>query len=173
VQIDLKGAEKSVLSNASFVQARVDGILIRSLGRFRFITRGQLGDTQTNDFHALPPTIRFFAGGDQSVRGFAYQQLGDKDAAGHVIGGKELATGSVEVDYTYLERWKFLDKWGVAAFFDTGNAASSLSSASLERGTGVGLRWVSPIGPIRLDAAWAVSQPGHPLRIHFTVGPDL
>ena len=91
----------------------------------------------------------------------------------HVIGGKALLTGSVEVDYTYLEHWKFLDKWGVAAFFDAGNATSSLSSASLQRGTGVGLRWLSPIGPIHLDAAWAISQPGHPLRIHFTVGPDL
>lgn len=174
VQIELRGAEKSVLSNDTFLQEKVEGTFIRSFaGRFRFITRAQVGDTQTSDFHALPPTIRFFAGGDQSVRGYAYQQLGDKDAAGHVIGGKALLTGSVEVDYTYLEHWKFLDKWGVAAFFDAGNATSSLSSGSLERGAGVGLRWLSPIGPIHIDAAWAISQPGHPLRIHFTVGPDL
>ncbi len=174
VQIDLRGADSSVLSNATFVQEKVEGIFIRSFAqRFRFISRAQVGDTQTNDFHELPPTIRFFAGGDQSVRGYAYQQLGDKDANGHVIGGKALMTGSVEVDYTYLEHWKFLDKWGVAAFFDAGNATSSLSTGVLEHGAGLGLRWVSPVGPVHLDFARALTQPGHPLRIHFTIGPDL
>jgi translocation and assembly module TamA len=116
--------------------------------------------------------MRFFAGGDQSVRGFEYQQLGSLDEEGNVIGGPVLLTGSVELEYRFLQKWRFLEKWGIAAFYDTGNAMESFSG-SLERGAGVGLRWVSPIGPIRADAAWALSEPGRPVRFHLTVGPDL
>ena len=105
------------------------------------------------------------------MRGYAYQQLGELDAGRHVIGGKDLLTGSVEVDYR-LPALHFLERWGVAAFFDAGNARNTFSG-KLETGTGVGLRWVSPIGPLRLDFAWAMTRPGHPLRIHLTVGPDL
>ena len=65
-----------------------------------------------------------------------------------------------------------LEKWGIAVFYDTGNAMRSFSG-SLEEGAGVGLRWVSPIGPIRADAAWALTEPGTPVRFHLTVGPDL
>jgi translocation and assembly module TamA len=174
VQIDLRAADRSVLSNASFVQGKVEGTLIRSFGnRFRFLSRAQVGQTETSDFHDLPPTIRFFAGGDQSVRGYAYHQLGEKDAAGNVIGGRALLTGSAELEVTFLQHWRFLDKIGVAGFYDAGNAMPSLSSGSLEQGAGFGLRAVSPIGPIRLDAAFALTEPGHPMRIHFTVGPDL
>jgi translocation and assembly module TamA len=174
VQIDLLGADRSVVSSATFLQGEVQGTLIRSFAdRFRFITRAQVGATATNDFHDLPPTIRFFAGGDQSVRGYAYHQLGEKDAEGNVIGGEALLTGSAELEYTFLEHWRFLNKLGAATFYDIGNALPSLSAGSLESGAGVGLRVLSPIGPIRVDAAWALTEPGRPVRFHFTVGPDL
>ncbi|HEX2644795.1 MAG TPA: autotransporter assembly complex family protein [Thermoanaerobaculia bacterium] len=173
VQVDFRVADESVLSNVSFLQGKAEAKVIRSFAdRFRFISRAQVGYTQTDQFRELPPSIRFFAGGDQSVRGFAYEDLGERDEAGNVIGGKSLLTASVEVDYRFLERWKFLEKWGIAAFYDTGNALNSLGS-SLEQGAGLGLRWVSPIGPIRADVAFALSEPGTPLRFHFTVGPDL
>jgi translocation and assembly module TamA len=173
VQLDFRGADESLLSNASFLQTEVEGKLIRSFAdRFRFITRAQVGWMETSQFRELPPTLRFFAGGDQSVRGYAYQALGTLDEAGNVIGGESLLTGSVEVEYRLLEKWRFLEKWGVAAFYDTGNAMKSFSG-SLEQGAGVGLRWVSPIGPIRADAAWALTEPGRPVRFHLTVGPDL
>jgi len=174
LQLDLRAADDSVLSNASFVQGKVEGTLIRSFAnRFRFITRAQIGQTETSDFHDLPPTIRFFAGGDQSVRGYAYHQLGEHDAKGNVIGGRSLLTASAELEVTLLQHWRFLDKFGVAGFFDAGNAMANLSDTSLEQGAGLGLRAVSPIGPIRIDAAFALTEPGHPLRFHFTVGPDL
>lgn len=173
VQVDFRVADDAVLSNVSFLQGKAEAKVIRSFAdRFRFISRAQVGYTQTDQFRQLPPSIRFFAGGDQSVRGFAYEDLGERDEAGNVIGGKSLLTASVEVDYRFLERWKFLEKWGIAAFYDTGNALNSLGS-SLEQGAGLGLRWVSPIGPIRADVAFALSEPGTPLRFHFTVGPDL
>ncbi|MFL6199243.1 MAG: autotransporter assembly complex protein TamA [Thermoanaerobaculia bacterium] len=173
LEFKIRGADEALLSNASFLQAEAEGKLITSFAdRFRFISRAQVGYTETDQFRELPPTMRFFAGGDQSVRGFAYQALGPVDEAGNVIGGKTLLTGSVELEYRILEKWRFLEKWGIAAFYDTGNAMESFSG-SLERGAGVGLRWVSPIGPIRADMAWALSEPDRPVRFHLTVGPDL
>lgn len=173
LELKIRGADESLLSNASFLQAQAEGKLITSFAdRFRFLGRAQVGYTETDQFRELPPTMRFFAGGDQSVRGFAYQALGPRDEGGNVIGGETLLTGSVELEYRILEKWRFLEKWGIAAFYDTGNAMESFSG-SLERGAGVGLRWVSPIGPIRADVAWALSEPGRPIRFHLTVGPDL
>jgi translocation and assembly module TamA len=173
VEFTLRGADESAGSNASVLQASAQGKLIRSFAdRFRFITRLQVGHTETEQLRELPPTIRFFAGGDQSVRGYGFQDLGPLDEAGNVIGGEDLLTGSVELEYRFLEKWLFLEKWGIAVFYDTGNAMRSFSG-SLEEGAGVGLRWVSPIGPIRADAAWALTEPGTPVRFHLTVGPDL
>jgi translocation and assembly module TamA len=168
IELDLRGADKSVLSNATFVQALVRGKFIQSFGeeRFRLITRADVGYTATSDFHLLPPTVRFFAGGDQSVRGYSYQGIGPRDANGHVIGGKALETASVELEY------RFRQKWGVATFYDTGTANDKLGG-ELKVGTGVGLRWLSPIGMIRLDFAEAIREPHHPIRIHLTIGPDL
>ena len=110
--------------------------------------------------------MRYFAGGDQSVRGYAYQALGPRDQFGHVLGGRSLLVGSVELEY------RFLKKWGVAVFYDAGNAARNFSF-SLKQGTGFGLRWLSPIGMVRADLAFAVSEPGRPLRLHLNIGPDL
>jgi translocation and assembly module TamA len=173
VQFDLRGADRSLLSNASFLQAEAQGKLIHSFaGHFRLVTRADAGYTETRDFRILPPTVRFFAGGDQSVRGYAYHALGEHDEAGNVIGGTVLTTASVEVEYLFLRDWKFLQKLGVATFYDTGNALQSFSGP-YKSGAGIGLRWLSPIGPIRADAAWALSQPGHPIRFHLSVGPDL
>ncbi|MEA2600474.1 MAG: translocation and assembly module TamA [Acidobacteriota bacterium] len=163
----LQGA--SPLSDNSFVQGSIEGKLIHTLGeRHRLITRAQVGYTETSDFRALPPRFRFFAGGDRSVRGFSYQSLGRKDEAGNVIGGEVLAVGSLEYEL------RFLEKWGAAVFYDTGNASQSFAGlGSLARGAGVGLRWRSPIGPIRADVAWALSEPGTPIRFHLNIGPDL
>jgi len=73
-ELTIRGADESLASNASFLQASVQGKLIRSFAdRFRFITRLQVGHTETDQLRELPPTIRFFAGGDQSVRGWGYQ----------------------------------------------------------------------------------------------------
>jgi translocation and assembly module TamA len=168
IEFDLRGADKSVLSNATFVQALARGKFIQSFGeeRFRVITRADLGYTATSDFHDLPPTVRFFAGGDQSVRGYSYQGIGPRDAFRHVIGGKVLEVASAELEY------RFLQKWGVAAFYDTGTASDKFGG-QLKVGTGVGVRWLSPIGLVRLDVATAIREPGHPIRLHLTIGPDL
>lgn len=168
----IQGASASVLSDSSFVQASIEGKAIRTVGeRSRLIGRAQVGYTQTDEFRELPPRFRFFAGGDRSVRGYAYQGLGEPDEEGNVIGGEALLVGSLEYEFR-LTGSRFLDKFGLAAFYDAGNACHDLA-CELEQGAGVGLRWLSPIGPIRADVAWALTEPGRPLRFHLNIGPDL
>ena len=100
------------------------------------------------------------------MRGYAYRSLGPVDAIGDVIGGRVLAVGSIELDREIIRRF------GIAAFFDAGNALDRFDW-SLEQGVGGGVRWLSPVGLVRLDLAFAVSRSGNPLRFHLTVGPDL
>lgn len=167
-QVDLQAAHQSVLSNNSFAEFHVQAKGIWSWSkRGRILARGELGAMATRDFHALPPTLRFFAGGDESVRGFAYQALGEHDSAGNVIGGEALVVGSLETDY------RVFSKYGVAAFTDVGNALGKISFNGLEQGVGAGLRWISPVGLVRVDGAFAVSRPGAPFRLHISIGADL
>lgn len=167
LQLDLKGAQEGLLSDTSFLQGRLDAKWIQPLGPdYRLITRGSLGGIQTDDFAALPPSIRFFAGGDNSVRGYDYHKLGPRDASGEVVGARHLVVGSVE-----LER-RIHGNWRAAVFLDTGNAVDSLDDP-LKQGVGFGVRWETPIGLVRVDVASAVSEDGSPWRLHLTVGPDL
>ena len=166
VQFDLRGAAEPLLSDTSFVQAEAKGKWIRSVGeRGRVIARAEAGSTWIDDADLLPVSARFFAGGDQSVRGYDYQDLGPVDASGEVVGGKHLLFGSLEYEH------RIVGNWGVAVFVDTGNAFDDFSER-LETGAGIGLRWESPIGMVRIDVAAAVSQ-DNAIRLHFTLGPDL
>ncbi len=171
LQLEVRGALDKIGSNTSFLQSRLNGTFIYQLHETgRLIARGEAGYSLVSllagDFHDLPPSIRFFAGGDRSVRGYDYQSLGPKNVEGQVIGGKNLLVGSLEYEH------KVLEKWGVAAFYDVGNAFNDVTDP-LKQGTGLGIRWQSPVGLIRVDVATALSEEGHPLRLHITVGPDL
>lgn len=165
--IGLRGASDKAVSDTSFyqIQGGLKGISSLSQNN-RLIARGSLGGTWTDAFQNLPSSVRFFAGGSQSVRGYSYHSLGPVDANGNVVGGKYLMTGSVELEHS------FVGKWGIAVFYDAGNAMNS-TSQKLERGAGFGFRWKTPIGPVRVDLASAVSREGHPWRLHITIGPDL
>src|SRR5207249_11230982 len=101
----------------------------------------------------------------QSVRGFNYESLGPRDALG-VLGGAFLEVASVEVD-----QW-FGQRWGVAAFFDAGNALSR-SSGRLAEGTGPGLRWRSPVGLLRAGLAFPLTPRGRRPVFHLAMGPEL
>jgi len=165
--IGLRGASNELLSNRSFMQLQGGIKAISSFGKsHRIITRGRLGTTWTDDFHQLPSSVRFFAGGAQSVRGYSYQSLGPEDINGKVVGGKHLMIGSIEYEYNLS------NKWGVALFYDAGNAYDNLDD-KLEHGAGFGFRWKSPIGAVRFDFASAISIPGQPWRLHINIGPDL
>lgn len=167
LRLDLAGAHASALSSVSFLQAGAEAKVIRSLGsRVRVLARGSLARIFTDDVSALPPTHRFVTGGDQSVRGYAFESLGPVDGEGRIIGGDTLAWASLELE---LRVWSSL---GLAAFTDAGNAWRD-GPARLVAGPGAGLRWFSPIGIVRLDGAVGLGEDGNPLRIHLAIGPDL
>jgi translocation and assembly module TamA len=125
-----------------------------------------LGALWTSDFERMPPQLRFFAGGDRSLRGYGYQELGPANALGQVGGGRYLAVGSFE-----YER-HLVGDFGLAGFVDAGNAFNA-GDADLAAGVGVGLRWRSPVGLVRVDLAVPVAGDGSGLRLHLLIGPEL
>ncbi len=169
VRLSLQG---SPIGSTTFAQVEVTAKLIQSIApKTRILLRGDVGRTFTNAFRSLPPTIRFFAGGSESVRGYGYLSLGPLDSQGNVIGGRTLEVGSLELDH------RIFNRWAIAAFTDVGAALDDFSLSvrqdALEQGVGAGIRWLSPIGLIRIDGAFAVTQPGTPFHLHFSMGPDL
>lgn len=167
LKAEVAGAAEKVLSDASFVRLLLTGKTILPLGkRGRLLTRGEAGWMETNDFADVTPTWRFFAGGDRSVRGYDYQSLGPLDDEGRAIGGRLLLTASVEGD------WRIRERWSAAVFADAGNVGEDNLLDDLPWSLGVGLRWYSPVGPIRLDFAFP-QQGGNDFRIHISMGPDL
>lgn len=167
--LDLRGADESLLSDSSFLQGRITARYVQPLGiGRRLLLRGDLGSSLASAVNQLPASQRFFAGGDQSVRGYKFQTLGPRDAQGLVVGGQHLLVTSVEVDQAIRERW------GVAAFFDAGNAANDFKF-DFARGAGLGLRWRSPVGMVRIDLAHPLDdRDGAPdVRLHLGIGSDL
>ena len=154
-------------SDTDFAQLRVDAKLIRPLGeRNRLLLRGQYGRTVTDDFDDLPPSLRFFAGGDRSIRGYGYQEVGPR-LQDQVVGGKHLLTGSVEFEHMFTERW------GAAVFADAGDAFNDVDGFKARSGVGVGVRWRSPVGLVRFDLAHGLDDADTGLQIHLNIGPDL
>jgi translocation and assembly module TamA len=158
----------SFLSDTSFSQVTADAKWIQSFwGNNRLILRGSAGATWTNDFSALPPQLRFFAGGDRSVRGYGYQTISPENSYGRVIGGKNLLVGSTEVEHYFTRQW------GMAAFVDAGNAFDGTDYRP-KVGAGLGVRWLSPVGMIRVDLGTPVDNPDrHGVELHVVIGPDL
>jgi translocation and assembly module TamA len=160
----------SLLSDASFSQLIADAKWIRAFGtrsRNRLILRGSAGMTWTNDFAALPPQLRFFAGGDRSVRGYGYQSIGPRNSTDRVIGGKNLLVASSEIEHYFTRNW------GMAAFVDAGNAFSGTDYRP-KIGAGLGLRWRSPVGMIRVDLGTPIHDDrAHGIQLHLVIGPDL
>lgn len=166
LQFDVRGAKEGILSDTDFTYASAMAKGLYTLpGGHRVLGRVQAGGIATTDFDAIPPSLRFFAGGDQSVRGYDYQTLSPEDSNGKKVGGRYLLVGSAEYQFPITEKWR------LAAFVDRGNAMDSLNAA-MKSGAGLGVRWVSPVGPIRLDLAKALDDPGG-YRIHFSMGPEL
>jgi translocation and assembly module TamA len=168
VYLEIKGGAEAMLSDTSFARTRLSAGWVKGLPwDGRILIRGEAGALTVDQFDLLPPSQRFFTGGDTSVRGYQFQSLGPEDDAGNVIGGKYLLVGSVEYEHPIR------DKWSAAVFADAGNAFSDTdSNQGLKVGIGFGVRWTSPIGPVRLDFAHPVGET--PLfRIHFRLGPDL
>jgi translocation and assembly module TamA len=126
--------------------------------------RVEAGEVFAHSAVGIPDTLLFRAGGEDSVRGYGYRTLGP-EIAGVTISGRTLLTGSVEVARPISP--KYPANWW-AAFVDAGNAADRWSDLKPALGYGVGLRWRSPVGPLRVDLAYG--QEVHQVRVHFSVG---
>ncbi len=163
----LKGASDALLSDTSLLQFYASGKHVVSFGRGRVLSRIDLGTTLTNNASELPASLRFYAGGDRSVRGYDFNTLSPADPVTQdILGGKNLVAGSLEYDYLVGQNWRF------AIFADTGNAFDNNSDFELKQSAGIGIRWLSPIGPLRLDLAHPFDS-DESFRIHITMGPDL
>ena len=165
----LEMGTESLLSNANMAILTGGWRFIYSLGEnenHQFVGRADTSYIFTDDFNKVPYNHRFFTGGDQSLRGFDYKSLSPEEN-GFKIGGQALGVGSLEYNY------QFKDGWRAAIFSDFGNAYDKQFSNPTEYSMGVGIRWRSPIGPIRLDVASGISNDNNPIRLHFFIGSQL
>ena len=151
-----------ILTDEAFVRATTRVVYYHPLGpRGIAILRAEGGVLESKEKVGVPDVYLFRAGGDQSVRGYAYQELGVQEGTA-TVGGRYLATGSAEYQY-----W-LTPTWGAAVFYDAGNAADTLHDLHPKSGYGVGVRYKSPVGPINVDVAY-----GHAVqkyRLHFSLG---
>lgn len=162
LSLQIGGASTALMSDTSF---------LRLYGRYtryfragnsgRIILRGELGGVLANTRDGIPTDFLYRAGGDNSVRGYAYQSLG-RTLGGAVASVRYLATGSAEYNYF------FNNSWGMAVFVDAGDAADSLGALTPETGYGAGVRYRTPVGPLNLDLAYGRAT--EKFRLHFSLG---
>ncbi len=162
----------SLLSDINMFRITAASKWVRSYDEHRFSWRAELGGIVTNDFDQVPSSLRFFTGGDQSVRGFDYKTLSpfelDSDGKPELTGGQYLAVASFEYSYPVAENWR------AAAFVDAGNATEELfKDPAIGIGIGFGAIWNSPIGPVRLYLAKGKSDFGETRYFHISMGPSL
>ncbi len=166
----LRGGVEGAGSDVSFAQLHASARWYKGLGpQSRLITRGELGHTFVDaPIGTLPPSLRFHAGGDRSIRGYAWREVGPRiGVAGDrfPVGARNVATGSVEYEQY------FGGPWGAAVFVDSGSAFNG--TPEWRTGVGVGLRWKSPVGPLRLDVARGLNDPDSAFQLYLNIGADL
>lgn len=165
---EMRAAHENLLSSTTFIQLRTN---LKGIYRFgdagRFTGRIDAGATLGDSISDLPASLRFFAGGDNSVRGYEYKSLGPKNDDGDVIGGRHMLTGSIEYEHPVYN-----DDWWLAGFVDAGNAFDT-DQFDVKVGYGVGVRWYSPVGRLRVDLAFPDDTSQDTWRLHIGLGTDL
>jgi translocation and assembly module TamA len=163
---ELRGSHQYLGADADFLRFAADANRVASVGEnWRFFLRSAVGIGIVSNADALPASQRFFAGGDQSVRGYSFNSLGPRDADGNNIGGRHLLFGSAEAERLVWGRF------ALAAFLDAGNAFNDFDEG-LEASVGLGVNVHTPIGTLRVAVARSVTQ-SRGLRFHLTIRPDL
>jgi translocation and assembly module TamA len=178
-QVTVEGGSKSLVSDIDFFKIIARTKWIRQLDKHRFTFRADAGAIATNNFAQVPSTQRFFAGGDQSIRGFGLNEVSDFDIIiegegededekekVELNGGKFLAVASVEYSYPVAENFR------AATFIDAGNANDNPFSDPAY-GYGIGVHWLSPVGTVRFYVARGVSDFDKTYRVHLVIGPGL
>jgi translocation and assembly module TamA len=170
---ELRGSPTTLGSDASFLQFRFQGERIFNFAeRWHLDLRSELGVTRIESnadeqILELPASQRFFAGGDRSVRGFDLNELSPRDENGDSIGGKHLATGTIEVTRD-LPR-----NFGIAAFYDIGNAFDDFKEPGFEYSVGVGVRYNIAVASFGVDVAQALSESGRSPRFHLYISTQF
>ncbi len=166
----LRSGVEGVGSDANFVQLHARASTFKGIGDdSRLILRAEAGYTWTNSLVDLPPSLRFYAGGDRSIRGYEWREVGpriDTEHGRYAIGAKNVVTASVE-----YERY-FLGAWGAAVFVDSGSAFDS-TSPDWHTGVGIGARWRSPVGPLKIDIARGLDHPDSPFTVGLSIGAEF
>lgn len=165
--VKFEATDKFLRSDADLFLIQGRTAWIRSIGNnHRGLARIDGGAIYSDELDKIPPSLRFFAGGDNSLRGYGYESISPTDSSGKLTGGQYMVTSSLEYQY------RVVGDWWLAAFVDYGDAW--IDTPDWKMGRGVGVRWASPVGPIRLDFAWPEeTDKWDDFRIHFTLGPEL
>lgn len=152
-----------------YIRWLTKGLYLQPLGETwgRLAVRAELGGVSSQDTSNVPTTQLFLAGGDHSVRGYAPGSIGIEQSNGLVLAGRYLATGSLEWQRPItINRQR--SEWESAVFIDAGTVSNDMQQLKTLVGVGVGARWRSPVGPLRMDLAWG--QITRKLRLHLNVG---
>ncbi len=134
----------------------------------RLLLRFEQGAIFFGSMNIIPPRLRFFSGGDNTIRGYGFEQIAPKDSTGRLQGGRFMTVGSAELQLPVMESMR------LATFVDMGLVTNDYAKdRDIKVGTGLGIRYISPVGPIRLDLGVGIKEKHIPVRIHFGIGPGL
>ena len=168
--LTLRGGIEGAGSDANFAQVHAQARWFKAIGASdRFILRGELGHTFTDALNAMPPSLRYYAGGDRSIRGYQYREVGPRietDEGKFSVGAKNVITGSAEYEHY------FNGSWGGAVFVDSGSAFDG-TDIEWRTGVGVGVRWKSPVGAVRVDLARGLNDPDSSFTIGLGIGAEF
>ncbi|MEM9312997.1 MAG: autotransporter assembly complex family protein [Pseudomonadota bacterium] len=172
-------ASSSLGSDEDLLRLRAELLGVRRFfNDWRLVARAEAGYLRSSSQRPdeIPPSLAFFAGGDHSIRGYAYQSVGRELTASAildtrradrlVVGGTRLLTSSLE-----LQRY-VTPQWRVAAFVDAGDAFVE-SDFELNVGVGFGIHYLSPVGALRLEVADPVTSDDRDWRVHINIGAEF
>ncbi|MDM7862236.1 autotransporter assembly complex family protein [Alteromonas sp. ASW11-36] len=164
--LSIEGGSEDLLSDIDIFRLSAKTKWIRTFDEHRITVRGELGALASSDFEQVPSSLRFFAGGDQSIRGFGYEKISPVDEENELTGARYVAVGSIEYAYPVYDNWR------IATFLDAGTATNDFDE-DLVWSTGIGVHYLSIIGPVRLYLARGDNNGDTSFRIHFSIGPEL
>ncbi|MEO0436870.1 MAG: BamA/TamA family outer membrane protein [Pseudomonadota bacterium] len=175
----LDGATASLASDQDLLRAYGKLTAVKRLNsKWRAVGRIEAGwlYAERDQADELPPSLAFFAGGDSSIRGFAYQSLGTEAGSAQLttqaqrssltVGGSRLLTASAELQRYLGENWR------VSSFVDAGDAFNE-DDFENNVGVGLGVHYLSPVGALRLEIASPVSENASDVRLHINIGAEF
>lgn len=133
----------------------------------RIVVRAEGGMVAAKEGISLPSTQLFLTGGDTTVRGYSYRELGVVQPNGVIAPGRYMVNGGVEWQSPIISDGQ-VTAWEGALFVDAGAVADTPSALNLKVGVGAGVRWKSPIGPLQVDLAYGLDT--KKIRLHMNVG---